>query len=109
MRAHAYSPRVRHGMAYSWERPNDSFLRLQEDASGQLQDMDEMLQENAPEEEADTQRTKRRMVRYVVLVVDLSEGLSDTDFRPSRFNVFSQTVEPVECGAVVPARPAVFV
>jgi hypothetical protein len=94
-------------MAYSWERPNDSFLRLQEDASGQLQDMDEMLQENAPEEEADTQRAKRRMVRYVVLVVDLSEGLSDTDFRPSRFTVFSRTVELDECGAVVPARPAV--
>ena len=36
---------------------------------------------------------KRRMVRYVVLVLDLSAGMSDHDLRPNRFTVFRSLVE----------------
>lgn len=33
------------------------------------------------------------MIRYLALIVDLSEGLADKDFRPSRLAVFARTVE----------------
>eukprot|EP01052_Picozoa_sp_SAG31_P029743 SAG31_NODE_2983_length_4824_cov_319.300741_5_plen_62_part_00 len=33
------------------------------------------------------------MIRYLALIVDLSEGLADKDFRPSRLTVFGDTVE----------------
>ena len=33
------------------------------------------------------------MIRYLALIVDLSEGLTDRDLRPSRKDVFGRTVE----------------
>ena len=39
-----------------------------------------------------TRSAKRRMVRYVTLLLDLSVGLNEHDLRPTRYSVFHDLV-----------------
>lgn len=79
--------------SYRWEQTERSWEDLQEDADGQLHDAAAAAHYKRQRLEYASRSAKRRMVRYVVLVLDLSVGLSDHDLRPNRFTVFRSLVE----------------
>ena len=79
--------------SYAWEQTARSWEDLEEDASGQLRDAAAAAHYKRQRLEYASRSAKRRMVRYVVLVLDLSSGLADHDLRPNRFSVFRTLVE----------------
>lgn len=79
------------GNIFRWEQ-NDgrSWEDLEEDASGQLHDAQAAAHYKRQRLEYASRSAKRRMVRYLVLIVDLSSGLDpnhNRDLRPNPFTV----------------------
>lgn len=99
---------------YRWEQSDGrSWEDLEEDASGQLHDVHAAAHYKRQRLEYASRSAKRRMVRFVTLVIDLSIGLDpvhNTDLRPNPFTVRAppplssrpvvRAVDPAERGAL---------
>jgi transcription initiation factor TFIIH subunit 2 len=83
--------------SYRWEASAErSWDDLEEDSSGLLHDAQAAAHYKTQRLEYASRSAKRRMVRYMVLVVDLSLGLDpklNTELRPNPFTVFRRLVE----------------
>ena len=77
---------------YTWEQTDRSWEDLQEDESGQLHDAQVAAHFKRQRLEYASRSAKRRMVRYVTLLLDLSVGLNEHDLRPNRYSVFHDLV-----------------
>ena len=88
-RATSRSYRWEQGMERSWDD-------IEEDESGQLRDARAASHYKRQRLEYASRSAKRRMVRYVVLIIDLSNGLDpkhNTDLRPHPLTAFRNLAE----------------